>query len=56
MKRAAQLLTKGQLTVSEILFEVGIKSRSIYEKLQGAVLENHPLTLLQKTEFQYATT
>jgi signal transduction histidine kinase/CheY-like chemotaxis protein/AraC-like DNA-binding protein len=32
MKRAAQLLTKGQLTVSEILFEVGIKSRSYFTK------------------------
>jgi DNA-binding response OmpR family regulator len=32
MKRAAQLLTKGQLTVSEILYEVGIKSRSYFIK------------------------
>lgn len=32
MKRAALLLTKGQLTVSEILFEVGIKSRSYFTK------------------------
>jgi DNA-binding response OmpR family regulator len=32
MKRAAQLLTKGQLTVSEILYEVGIKSRSYFTK------------------------
>jgi signal transduction histidine kinase/ligand-binding sensor domain-containing protein/AraC-like DNA-binding protein len=32
MKRASQLLTKGQLTVSEILFEVGIKSRSYFTK------------------------
>lgn len=32
MKRAAQFLTKGQLTVSEILFEVGIKSRSYFIK------------------------
>lgn len=32
MKRAALLLTKGQLTVSEILYEVGIKSRSYFTK------------------------
>lgn len=32
MKRAAQLLTKGQLTVSEILYAVGIKSRSYFTK------------------------
>jgi signal transduction histidine kinase/AraC-like DNA-binding protein len=32
MKRAAQLLIKGQLTVSEILYEVGIKSRSYFIK------------------------
>jgi signal transduction histidine kinase/ligand-binding sensor domain-containing protein/DNA-binding response OmpR family regulator len=32
MKRAALLLTKGQLTVSEILFEIGIKSRSYFTK------------------------
>jgi AraC-like DNA-binding protein len=32
MKRAAKLLTKGKLTVSEILFEVGIKSRSYFTK------------------------
>jgi DNA-binding response OmpR family regulator/anti-sigma regulatory factor (Ser/Thr protein kinase) len=32
MKRSAQLLTKGQLTVSEILYKVGIKSRSYFTK------------------------
>lgn len=32
MKRAAKLLTKGKLTVSEILYEVGIKSRSYFTK------------------------
>jgi AraC-like DNA-binding protein len=32
MKRAALLLTKGQLTVSEILYEIGIKSRSYFTK------------------------
>jgi len=32
MKRAAQLLIKGQLTVSEILYEIGIKSRSYFIK------------------------
>lgn len=32
MKRAAQFLTKGQLTVSEILYKVGIKSRSYFIK------------------------
>ena len=54
MKRAAQLLTKGQLTVSEILYEVGIKSRSYFIKSFKEQFGMSPTDFIQKYDQENA--